>query len=398
MINYQDTLLSCALAYAARGFHVFPTHTIKDGDCSCEEVTCGSRGKHPRVSKWQERGTTSERTLRQWWQHQFPGANIAIVTGEQSGCFVVDVDGPLGIATLNGLERYGPFPKTLTANTGRGQHIYFRHPGSPVKTGAGCLGEGVDVRGDGGYVVAPPSRHHSGRVYSWEDAEMPIAEAPGWLVELLTHGKELAEEEGTNAPVAPDWDGQWIPEGTRNETLFKIGCSLRARGAEKDEIEGTLMNINTERCEPPLPASEITSIAQSAVRYEAGSPPNPTTQKKNHLWWFAFDVSGWNADTRISLLKDYQVGWLIRLMVLAWMNHGYLPNDPTNLAKLAGAGSAKKFKNEVATVLQFFEPTEDETRIYHPELLELWKEKLDLVERNKENARLRGQKAKEKVA
>ena len=102
----------------------------------------------------------------------WPQANIAIVTGAASGLVVLDADMAKGAArTLAALEeRYGALPPTVGQRTGTGQHAFFQHPGTTVRNGVENLGAGLDIRGDGGYVVAPPSLHANGNRYTWEQA------------------------------------------------------------------------------------------------------------------------------------------------------------------------------------------------------------------------------------
>lgn len=163
------TRLDAALSYAARGWHVFPVHSVRDGACSCGDAECDSPGKHPRTDHGCLDATTDEDRIRAWWA-EWPDANVGIGTGEASGIVVLDIDaksgGPVSLERLV-VER-GPLPTTREVETGGGgQHLYFRHPGEPVKTRAG-VANGVDIRGDGGYVVAPPSNHISTRNYRWK--------------------------------------------------------------------------------------------------------------------------------------------------------------------------------------------------------------------------------------
>ncbi len=103
---------------------------------------------------------------------------------DRIGVFVVDVDGLDAEAALRRLEaEHGALPPTVEVITARGRHIYFKWPQEPVRNSAGKIGPHIDVRGDGGYVLSPPSIHPSGRRYSWSvDSTSYIAEAPGWLV------------------------------------------------------------------------------------------------------------------------------------------------------------------------------------------------------------------------
>lgn len=162
-------LLAAALRYAALGWCVFPGHGIdQSGRCSCRDSKCGHPGKHPRINAWQKSATTDKTVIENWWR-RWPTANVCIATGAASGIVVLDVDPRHGgAASLEALEReHGPLPLTPTVRTGGGGfHYFFSHPGGRVLNRVNVL-PGVDVRGDGGFVVAPPSRHVSGEVYSW---------------------------------------------------------------------------------------------------------------------------------------------------------------------------------------------------------------------------------------
>ena len=159
-----SSLLECALQYASRGWHVFPLHSIRDGRCTCGQDCGKNAGKHPRVKGGFKVATVDNRQIEAWWR-KWPDANIGIATGAVSGIMVIDVDGEKGLATLLALvARHGALPLTAVVKTARGWHLYFLMP-------AGCgripcsTGDGLDVRADGGYVVAPPSRHASGHIY-----------------------------------------------------------------------------------------------------------------------------------------------------------------------------------------------------------------------------------------
>ena len=112
-----------ASAYAGRGLYVFPVHGITAaGLCDCNAQDCGSPGKHPLTQRGCKEATIDEGIIRKWWT-RWPRANVAILTGAQSGVIVLDVDGPDGETFLKGMV----VPKTPTAKTGRGRHIFFRH-------------------------------------------------------------------------------------------------------------------------------------------------------------------------------------------------------------------------------------------------------------------------------
>jgi putative DNA primase/helicase len=160
------SMLESALQYAARKWGVFPLHSVQNGQCSCGRDCGKNAGKHPRVKGGFKAATTDPRQIEEWWC-KWPGANIGIATGSKSELVVIDIDGANGLATLQSLvAQHGVLPRTAIVKTARGWHLYFAMPatGTPIPC---STGGGLDVRGDGGYVVAPPSRHASGHVYQW---------------------------------------------------------------------------------------------------------------------------------------------------------------------------------------------------------------------------------------
>jgi hypothetical protein len=271
--------LDAALALARRGFKVLPLHTPtfrKNGaPCSCHNVGCKSVGKHPRTRNGSKDATTDEATVRKLWG-QWPKANIGIATGADS--FVtLDIDpkhgGDESLARL--LAEYGEFDTTLTSNTGSGgRHINFKHPGVKVKNvqGSTKLGAGLDFRGEGGYIVAPPSLHASGERYRWHDADASLAPMPDWLLAKLRQPAAKKKSRSSDP----------IPEGSRNNLLFQEGYSLRRSGYEVEQIEAKLREINAKRCEPPLDEDEVRKIAASAASYlsEANQQNNSTASGK----------------------------------------------------------------------------------------------------------------------
>jgi hypothetical protein len=257
-----------ALAYAEAGYPVLPLFEPKeDGTCSCGAEACDKAGKHPRVAGGAKSATTDAEKIRGWWR-RWRSANLGIATGGASGLVALDVDGPEGLASLSALEaEHGPLPATRRHATARGQHYLFWAPdGVSVKNSAGALGQGLDVRGDGGYIVAPPSKHVSGVAYelvSGEDGSVAeVAPMPDGLLKLLfgnrNSGEGAGEAAGDEAP---------IPEGSRNTTLTIVGGRLRAEGKTRHGIYEALSKVNKERCEPPLPDDEVKAIAASLAKY-----------------------------------------------------------------------------------------------------------------------------------
>lgn len=157
-----------ALFFARLGLEVFPAAWVANGACACRAGTaCESPGKHPLV-KWSTEATRDQSKIAAWWA-RWPLANVAIATGARSGLVVIDCDrkpGVDGLKSLAKILRVPPTTKVIHTGSG-GVHFYYRHPGWGVPCSAGVLGPGIDVRGDGGYVIAPPSTHISGGHYVW---------------------------------------------------------------------------------------------------------------------------------------------------------------------------------------------------------------------------------------
>lgn len=265
-----NALLDAALEYAQRGWHVFPCHTPTGTGCSCRRPTCSSVGKHPRLDKWDRQATTDEATIRRWWGQQFPTANIGIATGAVSGLAVLDVDSYAGgDDSLTALERtHRPLPETVEQLTGGGgRQLLFAHPGKPVGNRVRHLGAGLDTRGDGGLIIAPPSLHLSGRHYVWElthlPEDTPLAPYPEWLYHL-GQAQGAAEALDVSQPIA---------DGARNATLFSVGCGLRARGLTQAVILAALTEMNATQCQPPLLEEEVRQVAESCAKYAPGSSP-----------------------------------------------------------------------------------------------------------------------------
>ncbi len=165
-------LLDAALSYANAGYHVFPIYEIRDdGTCACGSE-CNSPGKHPRTKHGLYEATTDHGQILDWWS-EWPNANVGIRTGPESKLLVLDVDPKSGGgASLDQLsKKLNGFPPTRRVHTGGGGlHLYFRYPSERIGNSVGKLAPGIDIRGDGGYVVAPPSNHASGDRYC-EDPE-----------------------------------------------------------------------------------------------------------------------------------------------------------------------------------------------------------------------------------
>ncbi|HUP70791.1 MAG TPA: bifunctional DNA primase/polymerase [Acidimicrobiales bacterium] len=185
----DNELLAAALSYAARGWTVFPVHSPGPrGGCSCAHPDCSSPAKHPRIAGGLKAASADPAAIKAWWR-RWPKANVAVRTGAVSGLVVIDVDPAHGgKASIDALvQEHYRFPRGPMVATGRGGwHLYLAHPGVRVRNDAGRrLGRGVDVRGDGGYVIVPPSAHAAGTNYVWRDLPPELPPLPGWLAGRL---------------------------------------------------------------------------------------------------------------------------------------------------------------------------------------------------------------------
>ncbi len=185
--------LGPAALYYASTYHwpVFPLHSAKGGRCSCERPDCGNVGKHPRTEHGFHDASRSPDVIQAWWR-RWPDANIGIATGRVSGLLVLDVDPRNGgdDRLEDIVAQHGPLPFTVESLTGGGgYHYLFAYPPElPPEQEIGCgkLLPGIDIKADGGYIVAPPSVHGSGKPYAWEASsrpgEVPLAAPPPWLI------------------------------------------------------------------------------------------------------------------------------------------------------------------------------------------------------------------------
>jgi hypothetical protein len=254
MARPDGALLNAALRYADMGYRVFP---------------CAPGDKIPITDNGFQKATTDAGQIERWWR-QCTAANIGIAT---EGLIVIDVDGPDNPWPGGDPERsldLAVAPMALTPHGG--SHRLFRQPSSKYwRCTTGRLAPHVDTRADGGYVVAPPSEVE-GKSYCWapglelDDPPDRLPEPPTWLVadlDRLATDTPVFARVGENAAEANE-----IPFGQRNATLAKLAGTMRRVGMSQSEIAAALLQVNTDRCLPPLAPREVERIAASVARYE----------------------------------------------------------------------------------------------------------------------------------
>lgn len=213
-----------ALKYAHRGWPVFPLHGIISGQCTCGTKDCPDAGKHPIEQRWAKSATTDETKITEWFADK--AYNIGLITGRTSGITVLDIDigpGKLGAQTWSNITAEFGEPITLTANTGGGgMHLFFVY-NSAIKTSSNVLGPGIDCRNDGGYVVAAPSLHRSGRIYRWLAFDEKLDFLPAYLLPQKKSSKKKKQNNFTLDQVSDMLNH--VPAEDR-DTWRKVGIIL----------------------------------------------------------------------------------------------------------------------------------------------------------------------------
>jgi len=241
-----------ALSYASRGWSAIPIER---------------RAKRPLVAWAEFESRCASAGEIEAWFARWPDANVGIVTGRVSGLVAIDIDARHGgEASLRRIElERRPLPTTIEAMTGGGgRHLYFSHPGGRVANRVGLL-PGLDLRGDGGCVVAPPSLHPSGRRYAWvrgrSPDEAPLAAMPGWLLP-----GERARHPGHPPEHWRRVAREGVDEGARNATVASLAGHLLWREVDPEVVLELLLAWNRARCRPPLEDAEVAGVVESIAR------------------------------------------------------------------------------------------------------------------------------------
>ncbi len=371
----ENFRLTAALALAERGWPVFPVHHPRRADpggaaaCSCREQ-CGSIGKHPRTQHGLKEATTDPAAIVAWWR-KWPEANVGLATGPASGLLVIDIDPDKGGSEsfAEVFDTHGDIPETVEVQTGGGgRHIYLAYPaGVRVANSSGKIGPGIDVRGDGGYVVAPPSLHRSGGQYGFVDGpaagQLPPdrspCPAPDWLLSLLV---DRVRPSPVNRPQRPNDDAgrHWLGKalartvtGARNETGLWLATQLRDAGLSLSQAE-PVMRDYAQRCpagDPPYTEREALASVRSAYTRPAREPAHdPAKMVVNPgvsgtappklavpITGAAAELSSYLGD--IAAHRAYDVGW--PWPQLSSMTQSLIPGTVTCI--VGDPGTAKTF-------------------------------------------------------
>jgi hypothetical protein len=278
------------------GAKVIPLHSPADTPtrCDCRKPACDSPAKHPRTPNGFKDASNDPVQLERWWR-TWTAANVAVVTGKEAGFVGLDVDPRHGgDESLRSLEAlYGALPETVRVLTGGGgTHYLFKHPGGAVASKADAFGDaypGLDIRGDGGYLVAPPSLHVSGKRYEFEAGaspqDVPLADMPGWMLKALSPAANGAGGVYVVTESAADLLLRDLPEGQRHDGLLKVVGLLASQFHDEGLVLELARSVNQTHVRPPLPEAEIERMVRDISRKEAGkNPAQPATETVETAW------------------------------------------------------------------------------------------------------------------
>jgi hypothetical protein len=264
-LSDSTSMLAIANDYAKRGLSVFPCHTLEGNTCSCGNASCDNVAKHPLTQRGVYDATNDPTKLTSYFAGNYAKANIAIATGDLSGVIVVDVD---DLTALESLERLnGSLPQTWQAETGSGgRHYYFRFDDRchALKNAVKFSGS-LDCRTTGGYVLAPPSLHASGKRYRWivSPADCELATLPNWLLALIPSRSPVLTMTRAKTPTErlalylakcpPAITGQ----NGHSDTFATVCKVVELFGGLTDSELLDAIEVWNERCEPPWTEAEL---------------------------------------------------------------------------------------------------------------------------------------------
>lgn len=311
-------MMDAALEYAKAGFQVFPV----------------KQSKAPYIKGGLKNASSDPAQIRAWWT-QWPNANIGIVTGNAShGLVVIDLDvdpekGIDGRESLRAWEaQHGVLPATLCSITGRGGNHLLYYSMQRVRNRTGVL-PGVDVRGDGGYIVAPPSVHANGQRYQWSEGKIisevldSIVPADQLVMQLIAFDQRAQDPEYVSNGVQFD---QVIPSGQRTERLVSFIGMLRERSTPEDVIAGSVRLMNAECCQPPLSEKELQKEVLPAIRNLQPGDPERSIMKP---------PSALSIPPTMVLSMDQ-----VQELSMEWLIHGFIPKGA--ITAIAGPGGVGK--------------------------------------------------------
>lgn len=258
--QFENSRLAWALAYSRAGWAVFPCHSIVRGRCTCTKGSgCQMPGKHPRTIHGVKDAATDEALIAAWWE-RWPDANVAIAMGGDLNLVAVDIDPRKG-GSVEGLD----LADTLIASTGGAGKHYIYTSSVPVSNRTDVV-TGIDLKSEGGYIVAAPSNHISGGQYAWTNWGRTIEPLPQSVLDAISADRSGGDVGSSGFDFSTVLDG--LDVGQRNDMLFRYACWLRRTFHDDRElVEFNVRAINA-RSSPPLGDGEITTIVSSAFKQD----------------------------------------------------------------------------------------------------------------------------------
>lgn len=318
----MSELLEAALHYAEMGLAVFPLQ---------------ERGKEPITHNGFENASTEERQIRLWWKRN-PNANIGIATGSMSGGLVaidMDIDKEKGkdgyrVFTNWCMQNYLVLPDSWLSITGRGgYHLLYRSL-FPVPSKIGWLDD-VDIRAEGAYIVAPPSVHPNGTKYEWEQApdEYELVTSEDIDVEYVFNSVVASNYKDKSKPLTIPEE---IPEGQRDNFMFKLACKYQAMGMSDSAMLAALQEENKNRCKPPLTDKEIQKKVEQAQKYQKGEVVTLEDNKTDGYTRKSYGKTGRKIEEAITDL-DLEMPTLDQFeeKEIEWLVSGYIPKGCVTL-------------------------------------------------------------------
>lgn len=267
MVMARNRNLEWALFYIREcGVPLFPIYGTVGSACACADLSCRNPGKHPHTAHGLKDASSDEERIREWWQ-QWPNANLGMPTGDASLLWVLDLDLPDGERSLAKLiDEHEPLPDTAVSITGSGgRQFFYAYPQAPLYNTTSRIAKNLDTRGEGGYVVLPPSRHITGRNYSWVKdhslKQLGFLDAPEWLLHCALEASKKAET--TTNGAAPEGA---VHEGARNDHIYRKARSLRAKRFKEPVVLQAMLAENQSNCSPTLEPDEVRDIVANAFR------------------------------------------------------------------------------------------------------------------------------------
>jgi hypothetical protein len=281
-------LALAATDYARRHWRVIPLHHVREAGeqpvCGCfRRGECHTPGKHPMIKNWRENASSDVGLVVQWWR-AWPRANVGIVMGGLSRLVAVDIDGEAGRESLRVLEEtHGALPETLRQSTGRtegGEHFLFTVPADfdmdRIRNRT-KMAPGIDVRAEGGLIVAAPSGHPTGARYAWRDPRVPVAEMPSWLIKLATSQKarQIAIAPSAGRPTEAELEVDGLPLMHRvqlaRQALLKAEPAISGRNGHGACLKATVLLIRGY-CLPSEATFDLLWSVYNAMCIPAWSP------------------------------------------------------------------------------------------------------------------------------